>query len=98
VSILWNHHRRDGYKCGTPTADLAPVTRVPAGGRRSAQPALAVIFVVEAVAAGAVYWYSQRAGWPMWQVIAAVAAVLVVGSLVTLRVSAAARSGRLRPR
>jgi hypothetical protein len=85
------------YKCGTPTADLAAVPRAPARAR-STSLVLILVFIVEAAVAGAVYWFSQRAGWP-WQVLAATGVILlVVGGLITLRVSAGARSGRLRSR
>ncbi|MCR4374916.1 MAG: hypothetical protein NUW22_08715 [Acidobacteria bacterium] len=84
------------YKCGTPTEDLAPVTRGPAGAARSSVPWVAVAAVLEVAALAAVYWFGREAGWPVWQQVVAVGAVLAAGTLVTLRVSAGARSGRLR--
>lgn len=87
------------YKCGTPTEDLAPVTRGPAGAARPSVPwvvVVAVVAVVEITALAAVYWYGRQAGWPVWWHGVAVGAVLAVGAFVTLRVSAGAGSGKLR--
>lgn len=84
------------YKCGTPTEDLAPVTRGPAGAASSPVPWVAVAVVLEVAALAAVYWFGREAGWPVWQQVVAVGAVLAAGALVTVRVSAGARSGRLR--
>jgi hypothetical protein len=86
------------YKCGTPTADLAEVSRRPA--KSAGTPVLWVIVaaLAEIAALAAVYWYSRRAGWPVWQLAVVMGAIVAVGGLVTVRVSAGARSGRLRPR
>ena len=87
------------YKCGTPTEDLAPVTRGPAGAARPAVPwvaVAAVAAVVEVAALAAVYWFGREAGWPVWPQVVAAGAVLAAGALVMLRVSAGAGSGRLR--
>ena len=86
------------YKCGTPTEDLTPVTRGPAGAARSSVPWVAVAAAVEIAVLAAVYWFGREAGWPTWRQAVAMGAVLGVGALVMLRVSAGARSGRLRPK
>lgn len=86
------------YKCGTPVEDLAPVTRAPAGAPRASVPWAVVAAVVEIAAVAGMFWYGRQAGWTPWEQAVAVGAILVVGSVVTLRVSASARSGRLRRR
>ena len=84
------------YKCGTPTEDLAPVTRRPAGAAGAPGPGGAAAAAVEVAVLAAVYWFGREAGWPAWRQVVAVGAVLAIGTLLTLRVSAGARSGRLR--
>ena len=59
-------------------------------------PWVAVAAAVEIAALAAVYWFGREAGWPIWRQVVAVGAVLAIGTLLTLRVSAGARSGRLR--
>lgn len=74
------------------------MTRAPAGAPRASVPWTVVAALVEIAALAGVFWYGRQAGWTLWQQVVAVGAILVVGSVVTLRVSASARSGRLRRR
>jgi hypothetical protein len=84
------------YKCGTPTADLAAVSRQPATPPRSGTLLVVLSALLEIGALAAVLWYGRQAHWPVWQLVLAGGAIVAVGTLITIRVSGAARSDRLR--
>ncbi len=74
------------------------MTRTPVGAAPPAIPWTLVVAVVELAAAGGLAWFGMREGWSTWELVSAVGAVVVVGGVVLMRVSASAGSGRLRPK